>query len=67
MAERLAAGLIAKGLYMRVLSDSGRAFLTDSCSPISFLKHTIEIFSKSDCITVFNFDSRLVSRLELIL
>lgn len=33
MAERLAAGLIAEGLYMHVLSDSGRASLTGSSSP----------------------------------
>lgn len=63
MAERLAAGLIAEGLYMHVLSDSGRALLTDSSSPslslclrVSILTHTNEIFGKCDCITVFNFD-----------
>lgn len=63
MAERLAAGLIAEGLYMHVLSDSGRALLTDSSSPslslclcVSILTHTNEIFGKCACITVFNFD-----------
>ncbi len=60
VANRLAAGLIAEGLYMHVLSDSGRALLTDSSSPSLSLSHSLplaaqaheENLRQSDCITV---------------
>lgn len=66
LAGRQAAGIMTKGLYMHVLSDSGRAFLKDSSS--SIFQHLInEIFGKTDCITFFNFDSAQTSKIRLML